>query len=132
MKYLKLFESETLTKVNKLTFKKVKEDEYFTVSAFLGNEVVGDATFHVEVDDYYIMIDDIIVNNPQNGIGTQLMNKCLDIIKKDYPNINIIMLDASPIGANKMPLPKLVEFYQRFGFEVYKPEGNNVIMIKEY
>lgn len=127
MRYLKKFHV-----FEQIKFKSSKEDEYNYITALSGPDVVGELTYHVELDDYYIIIDDVASKTHKNGVGTALMNKALSVIRKKYPNINVIMLNASPFGEPKIPLPKLVDFYKRFGFDVYMPEGGNVIMVKEF
>jgi len=126
VKYLKRFKIYEQTK-----FKITKEDEYNYITAFSDGIEVGELTYHVEIDDYYIVIDDVFSKNRGSGVGTELMNKAISIIKKKYPNIKVIMLDANPNRQPKVPLDKLVEFYRKFGFEIYKPEGDNVIMLLE-
>jgi GNAT superfamily N-acetyltransferase len=127
VKYLKKFKIS-----EQIRFKTSKEDEYNYVTIFSGDDEIGELTYHVEIDDYYIVIDGVKSNTHNNGVGTALMYKALSIIRKKYPNINIIMLNAKPFGEPKIPLPKLVDFYKNFGFSVYKSEDDNVIMVKEY
>ena len=140
MKYLinyKLFEG-----IKNFEFKFTQEDEYINITAYDGENKVGSISFHMEMgneedwhyfDDYIVMITDVSVdeNYQRIGLGAELMKKCLKSIKKQYPFIKVVILNASPTGIrNKIPLNKLVEFYKRFGFKEFAPEGNNVVMVK--
>ena len=127
MKYLKKFKI-----YEQIDFKTSEEDEYNYITILSNGQEVGELTYHVEIDDHYIVIDDVMSKVPKSGVGTILMNKSLEIIREKHPNIDIIVLNAYPNRQPKIPLPKLVEFYKKFGFDVYKPEEDGVIMIKEY
>jgi len=57
------------------------------------------------------------------------MNKALELIQKN--GIKLIVLNASPLGQD-ISLDNLVVFYKKFGFKIFKNQGNNVIMIKRF
>ena len=123
-------------------FKTTQEDEYITITAYFGKEKAGTISYHMETceeedwyfsGDFIIMITDVSVDEyfQKIGLGSELMKRCLISIKKQYPFIKLAVLNASPTGfRNRIPLTKLVEFYKKFGFTEYKPEGGNVIMLK--
>ena len=58
------------------------------------------------------------------------MNKALDYIDENYSYP--IYLNASPMQSDGMlNLNDLTAFYEKFGFKVFKREGNNNLMIKK-
>ena len=130
-------------------FGTTQNDEYITLTVYDGENKIGSFMFHDQVADeedwkfqdeikyagkldYYILIDEVTIDEyyQKSGIGTTLMKKGMALVKRKFPFIKTIVLNASPTGIRKIPLPKLVEFYQKFGFKILSPEGNNVIMIK--
>jgi hypothetical protein len=57
------------------------------------------------------------------------MEKALQIIDiNDKPKP--IYLNASPMGFSGLNLEDLTNFYKKFGFSVFKKQGNNNLMIK--
>ena len=81
-------------------------------------------------DKLFVIIENIKINPEyqKNGLGKELMNKALELISSK--NIKLISLNASPLN-NQINSDKLLLFYQKFGFKIFKKQGKNVIMIKK-
>ena len=122
MKYIKYFED--------LKFKPIEEQGIITITAYIDGDDEGWLSFQEDISNpTNIIIDDLSVNTHKQGLGTKLMNYGLNHIISKYKHIKTITLNASPTGFN-IPLPKLIEFYQKFGFEISKMNSKNADMIK--
>jgi GNAT superfamily N-acetyltransferase len=83
-------------------------------------------------DDFISKIEDLRINDGYKGKGYAklLMNKALDYIDENYSYP--IYLNASPMQSDGMlNLNDLTRFYEKFGFKVFKRQGNNNLMIKK-
>jgi len=104
---------------------------------WLGEDTLKIARKKFKKLDYALVIEDISVkgDEQQKGIGSALMKAVEDEARKQkYP---VILLNASPTGYVKngkhtsMPLPKLVAFYKKHGYEELHGQGRNVVMYKK-
>ena len=145
MIYLKCFEDHST-----YDFDTKRNDDEFKIIAKHKGSLAGSTTFrklfsdggwywfeglltHDQYDDLFedkpfVILEHIRVygDNRKSGLGTKLMTMALDMINK--LGIKLIVLNASPLG--EIPLDKLVNFYEKFGFKIFKNQGKNVIMIK--
>lgn len=93
----------------------LSEDEY--------EEIFPDDEF---IDFNYLNIPD--ANMRGEGIAKKLVSLGIEEAKK--LGYTTIYLNASPMGGNGLPLNDLVGFYKSFGFNEFKHQGNNVLMVK--
>lgn len=134
-----------------LTFKTEKSEDNIYIYAIESKEKIGKVDveiYHYESGKYWfedIMDEDeydemfqgspfaminhieIVGGSGGNGVGTALMNKALERIKK--LGLGTIVLNACPL--NRVPLSTLTTWYEKFGFKIYKHQGGNAIMIKK-
>ena len=140
--------------IEQFNFKISREDENTTINAYFNGQtkvLAGSITFqslfddsgwywfegllsHEQYDDLFdgknfIIIENVKVDKyfQKSGLGSELMTRAFDYIHKKT-GAKLIVLNASPLG--DIPLEKLVSFYKKFGFKVFKNQGGNVIMIK--
>lgn len=150
MKYLKLFENY------KFNFKTKIKDGNITISVFFIGEKIGELSMELACEDsgwywfdgiiteeqyddlfngkMFIIIENIKVNTEHRnkGIGKELMNKAFEFTLHKT-GAKSIVLNASPLtndNGDKLPLDILIEFYKKLGFNIFKNQGKNVIMIK--
>jgi GNAT superfamily N-acetyltransferase len=72
---------------------------------------------HIEVKD----------NEKGKGYAKLLMNKVIDVATKK--RLLPLYLNASPMGTKGLGIDDLTNFYESFGFKVFKKQGNNNLMI---
>ena len=114
-------------KIGSITFQTVYGDEgLYWFDGLLSDEQYDD----LFEDKLFVIIENIKINPEyqKNGLGKELMNKALELISSK--NIKLISLNASPLN-NQINSDKLLLFYQKFGFKIFKKQGKNVIMIKK-
>ena len=145
MKYIKCFEDHSV-----YNFKTDRKDENFEIKANFKGQLAGSITFQMLFDEsgwYWFdglltqeQYDDLFEDKPfvilehikvdehfqKSGLGSELMNRAIELMKK--MGTKLIVLNASPLGT--ITLTKLVDFYKKFDFKVFKNQGGNVIMIK--
>lgn len=78
---------------------------------------------HTNPDLKCIDVDD---NYKNYGIGSQLMKRGIELMKKN--GYNQFYLNASPMGFKGLGTMDLVEFYKKFGFKELLNQGHNVLM----
>ena len=98
------------------------------------DDISADELENLDLDEYNFIskIEDLRINDGYKGKGYAklLMNKALDYIDENYSYP--IYLNASPMQSDGMlNLNDLTAFYEKFGFKVFKREGNNNLMIKK-
>lgn len=71
---------------------------------------------HIEVDLAY----------RGEGIGGQLLLRAINDAKQ--MGVNFIYLNACPMGIDGLSLTDLTIFYEKYGFKVFKYQGNNNLM----
>ena len=71
---------------------------------------------HIEVD----------IASRGQGVGGQLLSRAIDDARN--MGVNFIYLNASPMGTDGLPLNDLTLFYEKYGFSVFKNQGNNNLM----
>ena len=71
---------------------------------------------HIEVD----------VASRGEGIGGQLLSKAVSDARQ--MGVNFIYLNDCPMGTDGLPLNDLTLFYEKYGFSVFKYQGNNNLM----
>ena len=71
---------------------------------------------HIEVD----------IASRGQGIGGQLLYKAIEDAKQ--MGVNFVYLNACPMGMDGLPLNDLTMFYEKYGFVVFKAQGNNNLM----
>jgi len=78
--------------------------------------------------DIIVRIEQLNVydSHRRDGIGTTLVNKLVDVMKKR--GYNQFYLNAYPLGA--ISLTSLVGFYQKCGFRILLHQNHNVLMVK--
>jgi GNAT superfamily N-acetyltransferase len=68
-------------------------------------------------------------NNRGEGIAKLLMQKAIEYAEKK--GMTPIYLNASPIQAERgLELNDLTKFYEKFGFETFKRQGQNNLMLR--
>jgi predicted GNAT family acetyltransferase len=73
---------------------------------------------HIEVD----------IGSRGEGVGGKLLEEA---INKAYSmGVNFIYLNACPMGIDSLSLEDLTVFYEKYGFRVFKHQGNNNLMGK--
>lgn len=95
------------------------------------DEIDEDSYDKLFPDDKFVKIETIKIedNYKGNGYAKILMNKAIEYVKK--LNIDVIYLNASPMGFNGLNLEDLVGFYESFGFEIFIDDyAENKEMIK--
>lgn len=135
--------------VNNITFKKSVDEDRTTLTAYINNNKVGSLSMEILFDAYQYEFEDIfdedtfdemypdgeIVkiehidvddNYKNSGIGSQLMKRGMELMKKN--GYNQFYLNASPMGFKGLGTMDLVEFYKKFGFKELLNQGHNVLM----
>jgi predicted GNAT family acetyltransferase len=86
----------------------------------------------IDEDESIAKIEHIEVDIASRGLGYggQLLSKAIQEAKS--MGVDFIYLNACPIGldANSLSLDDLTVFYQKYGFFVFKHQGNNNLMGK--
>ena len=103
--------------------------EYEFVDDISENELEN---LDIDEDDFISKIEDLRINDEYKGKGYAklLMKEALNYIDENYSYP--IYLNASPMQSDGMlNLNQLTEFYKKFGFKVFKRQGNNNLMIKK-
>jgi GNAT superfamily N-acetyltransferase len=82
-------------------------------------------------DDSFIKIQDIVIYDKYKGKGysKKIIQKALDFIKKNYPNTDVVYLNASPMGFTGLSIEPLVNLYKSFGFKTIISYPDNKEMI---
>ncbi|MCL5875216.1 MAG: GNAT family N-acetyltransferase [Candidatus Dependentiae bacterium] len=107
-----------------ILYKQTIHENYGQIEAvdndFTG-EVVGYAEFRINPEDSsaYIALLRVFQGYQKKGIGAELLTKALYYIRTR--GCKQITLIASPY-TKEISIKKLVEFYRRFGFEVFPEE----------
>jgi len=135
--------------VNNITFKKSVDEDRTTLTTYVNNNKVGSLSMEILFDAYQYEFEDVfdedtfnemypdseIVkiehidvddNYKNSGIGSQLMKRGMELMKKN--GYNQFYLNASPMGFKGLGTMDLVEFYKKFGFKELLNQGHNVLM----
>jgi GNAT superfamily N-acetyltransferase/predicted nucleotidyltransferase len=136
--------------INNVKFKTEKTEDGFEINAFLDNHEIGsmviDATFNgfwvfdgdlteeeyeeVFPDDEFMQFTHLsIPDESMRGLGIAKKLMQLAIEKTKQFGLNTIYLNASPMGNKGLNLPDLIGFYESFGFQVFKHQGGNALMV---
>lgn len=83
---------------------------------------------NLDEDDRIAKIEHIEVDIASRGagIGGQLLSRAIDDARQ--MGVNFIYLNACPMGTDGLPLNDLTIFYEKYGFMVFKYQGNNNLM----
>lgn len=122
-----------------LSFDNEYDDERVTINAYLDNKFIGKVVIDYVTSGYYEFEDEmsedrynelfpddgfakieyISIDDRYTGKGyaKQLMYKALENIKENGEKT--VYLNASPMGHHGMSIDDLVEFYKKFGFEIF-------------
>ena len=132
-----------------VTFEEEVEEDGMTISAYIDGKYIGkvvivyimngyrefehimseDRYYELFPDDRYAEIQYLAVNTDYTGEGyaKTLMKKALENIKESGEKK--VYLNASPMSHKQMHLDVLVNFYEKFGFEIVIDEPGNKEMI---
>lgn len=111
------------------------------IGQVIGEEIMDAYQYHLDdvmdEDEYYeifgdervIKVEHIEVDDKLTGVGTMLMDQFMRKCSND--GYRKYFLNASPMGFDGLDLRNLIMFYRKYGFEVFKNQGNNAIMIKK-
>lgn len=137
--------------VDDVKFKSKKTEDGYELLAFHNNEEVASLVLDETTNGYWIFDGDLTQDEydeifPEDkfmqithlsipdptyrggGLARKLMT--LAIQKSKKLGYNTIYLNASPIQSDKgLNLNDLVSFYESFGFNVFKHQGNNALMV---
>ena len=134
---------------NTITFKKSVDEDRTIITAYINNSKVGSLSMEILFDAYQYEFEDVfdedtfnemypdaeIVkiehievddNYKNSGIGSQLMKRGMELMKKN--GYNQFYLNASPMGFKGLRTMDLVDFYKKFGFKELLNQGHNVLM----
>ncbi|MFW6225407.1 MAG: GNAT family N-acetyltransferase [bacterium] len=83
-----------------------------------------------EKSSQYIRIDYVVTDENERGYGiaTKMMNETLKEIQNKYRNLPIYIV-ATDLEKNT-DIQRLVDFYEKFGFNVVGTAGDGVLMKK--
>lgn len=135
--------------LDNITFKKSVDEDRTTISAYINNQKVGSLSMEVLFDSYQYEFDDVFDedtfneiypdseiikieiievddNYKNSGIGSELMKRGMELMKKN--GYNQFYLNASPMGFKGLSTMDLVNFYKKFGFKELLNQGHNVLM----
>lgn len=137
---------------NPFDFKIEIQEEYLYYKMFFGSDLYCSCSIEIEVDPFselshiypeskiqktfdselIVKLDDLKTDGDlqKEGIGTIMMNFVLEDLKKR--NYKFVYLNACPIGKNKIPLEKLVNFYKKFQFKEISKNNRNAEMILKF
>jgi len=137
--------------VDDAKFKSKKTEDGYELLAFYNNEEIASLVLNETINGYWIFDGDLTqdeydeifpddkfmqithlsIPDPKyrgGGIARKLMT--LAIQKSKTLGYDTIYLDASPVEADEgLNLNDLVSFYESFGFNVFKHQGNNALMV---
>jgi ribosomal protein S18 acetylase RimI-like enzyme len=130
-----------------------EESDEIKIEAFHKGVKIGDAIAKLLFGDFYYEFDDVMSEDdvyelfPDNilakiehvevskqyrgsGIAKEMMNRLLGELEQQ--GFKQLYLNASPMGINKgFDKSELVNFYQKFGFDILLDQGGNTLMIKK-
>lgn len=83
---------------------------------------------NLDEDEMIAKIEHIEVNiaSRGQGVGGQLLSKAVGDARQ--MGVNFIYLNACPMGVDGLSLNDLTVFYEKYGFSVFKSQGNNNLM----
>ncbi len=83
---------------------------------------------NLDEDEPIAKIEHIEVNvaSRGQGVGGQLLSKAVGGARQ--MGVNFIYLNACPMGVDGLSLDDLTLFYEKYGFSVFKSQGNNNLM----
>ena len=134
-----------MTNIKKAQFNYEEEEDRTTISSPQGNVIVTESypryefmedltpeefeALGVDEDEPIAKIEHIEVDIASRGLGYggKLLEEA--IRQADSMGVNFTYLNACPIG-NSLTLEDLTTFYQKYGFFVFKEQGNNNLMGK--
>ncbi len=128
----------------KAQFNYEEEEDRTTISSPQGKTIVTESypryefmedltpeefeTLGVDEDEPIAKIEHIEVDIASRGLGYggQLLAEAIQ--KAQGMGVNFIYLNACPMGVDGLSLNDLTVFYQKYGFFVFKSQGNNNLM----
>jgi len=128
----------------KAQFEYEEEEDRTTISSPQGNVVVTETypryefiedltpeefeALGVDEDDPIAKIEHIEVDIASRGLGYGGKLFAEAIRKAQNMGVDFIYLNACPMGIDGLSLNDLTTFYQKYGFFVFKDQGNNNLM----
>lgn len=122
----------------------IEEEDRTTISAPQGNVIVTETypryefmedltpeefeALGIDEDEAIAKIEHIEVDIGYrgDGVGGQLLAEAIN--KANSMGVNFIFLNACPMGVDGLSLEDLTAFYEKYGFRVFKYQGNNNLM----
>lgn len=91
-----------------------EEDALLIIKAIRRKTIVGKMTCVLDKDRKTVNISDIICKKKNNGYGTKMMQKLIEVAKQQ----EYVEIDGWLSAADTGHMDMLHHFYQKFGFEI--------------
>lgn len=136
--------------VKNVSYKTDETEDGFEINGFIGDDEVCSVVLDVVYHGFWIFEGDLteeeyeeifpndkfmqivhlsVPDKNMRGLGLAKKLVKLAIEKTKQVGLDTLYLNASPMGSDGLALPDLIGFYQSFGFNVFKHQGNNALMV---